>query len=184
MAKPKTNPESMLPLTPAVFHVLLSLAGGDRHGYAIMQDVAESTEGQIKLGPGTLYGTVKRLLEAQLIEESDERPDAHLDDERRRYYRLTGVGEQVVRAEANRYADIVAIARGKKLIGKAARGFALLFAPSPRPSGEQRQRLWLGVRGLNMGNPWPPHPSPLLLWGGEGAGQCKSVLAWFKGGCA
>jgi DNA-binding PadR family transcriptional regulator len=120
MAKPKTDPENMLPLTPAVFHVLLALAGGERHGYAIMQEVAASTGGQIKMGPGTLYGTVKRLLEARLIEESDERPDPHLDDERRRYYRLTGVGEQVVKAEARRYADIVALARGKKLIGKAA----------------------------------------------------------------
>ncbi len=120
MAKPKTDPKSLLPLTPAVFHVLLALAGGERHGYAIMQEVAASTEGQIKMGPGTLYGTVKRLLEAQLIEESDERPDPHLDDERRRYYRLTGVGEQVVRAEARRYADLVALARGKKLIGKTA----------------------------------------------------------------
>ena len=72
------------------------------------------------MGPGTLYGTIKRLLEAQLIEESDERPDPHLDDERRRYYRLTGVGEQVVRAEVRRYADIVAIARGKKLMDKTA----------------------------------------------------------------
>jgi DNA-binding PadR family transcriptional regulator len=120
MAKPQANPIDMLPLTPAVFHVLLALANGERHGYAIMQEVAESTNGQIKMGPGTLYGTVKRLLEAQLIEESDERPDPHLDDERRRYYRLTGVGEQVVRAEARRYADIVAIARGKKLIDKMA----------------------------------------------------------------
>ncbi|HEX4350694.1 MAG TPA: PadR family transcriptional regulator [Verrucomicrobiae bacterium] len=120
MVKPENNSTSQLPLTPAVFHVLLALAGGERHGYAIMQDVTESTGGQIKMGPGTLYGTVKRLLEAELIEESDERPDPHLDDERRRYYRLTGVGEQVVRAEARRYADIVAIARGKKLIGKAA----------------------------------------------------------------
>ena len=120
MAKSKLKPESQLPLTPAVFHVLLALAGGDRHGYAIMQEVTESTEGQIKMGPGTLYGTIKRLLEAQLIEESDERPDPHLDDERRRYYRLTGVGEQVVKAEARRYADIVDIARGKKLIGKTA----------------------------------------------------------------
>ena len=120
MAKPQTDPTDMLPLTPAVFHVLLALANGERHGYAIMQEVAESTNGQIKMGPGTLYGTVKRLLEAQLIEESDERPDPHLDDERRRYYRLTGVGEQVVRAEARRYADIVAIARGKKLIDKMA----------------------------------------------------------------
>ena len=120
MATPKNEPESFLPLTPAVFHVLLALAGGERHGYAIMQEVAASTEGQIKMGPGTLYGTVKRLLEAQLIEESDERPDPHLDDERRRYYRLTGVGERVVKAEAQRYVNIVAIARGKKLIGKSA----------------------------------------------------------------
>jgi DNA-binding PadR family transcriptional regulator len=120
MAKPKTNPESLLPLTPAVFHVLLALAAGERHGYAIMQEVAEHTDGQIKMGPGTLYGTVKRLLEARLIEESDERPDPHLDDDRRRYYRLTGVGEEVVRAEARRYAEIVELARGKKLIGKLA----------------------------------------------------------------
>jgi DNA-binding PadR family transcriptional regulator len=120
MAKPKIDPESLLPLTPAVFHVLLALASGERHGYAIMQEVATSTEGQIKMGPGTLYGTVKRLLEAQLIEESDERPDPHLDDDRRRYYRLTGAGEEVVRAEARRYEGIVALARGKKLIGKAA----------------------------------------------------------------
>jgi DNA-binding PadR family transcriptional regulator len=120
MAKFKTDPESLLPLTPAVFHVLLALAGGERHGYAIMQEVAGSTNGQIKMGPGTLYGTVKRLLEAHLIEESDERPDPHLDDERRRYYRLTGVGEQVVKAEARRYAETVEIARGKKLIRKPA----------------------------------------------------------------
>ncbi len=96
MVNRKTDPESLLPLTPVVFHVLPALAGGERHGYAIMQEVAESTGGRIKMGPGTLYGTVKRLLEAQLIEESDERPDPHLDDERRRYYRLTGVGEEVV----------------------------------------------------------------------------------------
>src|ERR1035437_8580967 len=111
MAKPKTDPESLLPLAPA---------GGERHGYAIMQEVAANTDGQVKMGPGTLYGTVKRLLEAQMIEESDERPDPHLDDERRRYYRLSGVGEQVVRAEAQRYAQIVELARGKKLIRKPA----------------------------------------------------------------
>ena len=116
MVKHKIDPESLLPLTPAVFQVLLALAGGELHGYAIMQEVAESTEGRIKMGPGTLYGTIKRLLEAELIEESNERPDPKLDDERRRYYKLTGVGEQVVRAEARRYAEIVARARGKKLI--------------------------------------------------------------------
>ena len=120
MVNAQTDSAPRLPLTPAVFHVLLALADGERHGYAIMQEVAASTGGQIKMGPGTLYGTLKRLLEAQLIEESDERPDPQMDDDRRRYYRLTGAGEQVVRAEASRYAEIVAIARGKKLIGKAA----------------------------------------------------------------
>jgi len=120
MAKPEKDSLSRLPLTPAVFHVLLALADGERHGYAIMQQVTASTDGRMKMGPGTLYGTLKRLLASRLIEESDERPDPRLDDERRRYYRLTGVGEQVVRAEALRYADMVALARGKKLIGKAA----------------------------------------------------------------
>lgn len=114
------EPEEFLPLTPAVFHVLLALADGERHGYAIMQEVAEHTDGRIKMGPGTLYGTIKRLLEAKLIEESDERPDPQLDDERRRYYRLSGVGQRVVRAEAQRYAEMAAVARGKKLLGKLA----------------------------------------------------------------
>jgi DNA-binding PadR family transcriptional regulator len=118
MSKAKDDHEKMLPLTPAVFHVLLALADGERHGYAIMQEVAVHTEGRIKMGPGTLYGTIKRLIAAQLIEESDERPDADTDDERRRYYRLTGVGQRVVKAEAQRYAEMVAVARGKRLIGK------------------------------------------------------------------
>jgi DNA-binding PadR family transcriptional regulator len=118
MAKTRIDPAGMLPLTPAAFHVLLALADGERHGYAIMQEVAEHTDGQVKMGPGTLYGTIKRLLEARLIEESDERPDVEMDDERRRYYRLSGVGQRVVRAEAQRYADMVAVARGKKLISK------------------------------------------------------------------
>ena len=120
MPKTKTDPEGFLPLTPAVFHILLALADGERHGYAIMQEVAEHTDGRIKMGPGTLYGTLKRLIEAHLIEESDERPDEDLDDERRRYYRLSGVGQRVVRAEAKRYADMAAVARGKKLIGRPA----------------------------------------------------------------
>jgi DNA-binding PadR family transcriptional regulator len=119
MAAVTNNPGDFLPLTPAVFHVLLALAGGERHGYAIMQEVAESTGGQIKMGPGTLYGTVKRLLEIRLIEESDERPDPRLDDERRRYYRLSGLGQQVVRAEAQRYAAMVELARGKHLIDQS-----------------------------------------------------------------
>jgi DNA-binding PadR family transcriptional regulator len=104
-------PEDLLPLTPAVFHVLLALADGERHGYSIMQQVAETTESQIKMGPGTLYGTIKRLLAAKLIEESDERPDPKLDDERRRYYRLTSFGRRVLSAEVSRYSRTVRIAR-------------------------------------------------------------------------
>jgi DNA-binding PadR family transcriptional regulator len=111
----------MLPLTPAVFHVLLALADGERHGYAIMQEVAESTGGRIKMGPGTLYGTIKRLLAARMIEESDERPDPELDDERRRYYRLTGLGQRAVRAEALRYAEVAEVARRKRLIRRPIR---------------------------------------------------------------
>jgi DNA-binding PadR family transcriptional regulator len=121
MSTSKSESEDMLPLSPAVFHVLMALAGGERHGYAIMQEVAEHTDGRIKMGPGTLYGTIKRLLEAGLIEESDERPDPQVDDERRRYYRLSGVGQRAVRAEAQRYEEMVAVARGKRLLGKPAK---------------------------------------------------------------
>jgi DNA-binding PadR family transcriptional regulator len=116
MAKPTPDPESFLPLTPAVFHVLLALADGERHGYAIMQSVADTTEGRISMGPGTLYGTLKRLLEAELIEESDSRPDPELDDDRRRYYRLSGLGQRVVGAESRRYAALVRVARSKGLL--------------------------------------------------------------------
>ena len=121
MPKTETNPEQLLPLTPAVFHILLALVEGERHGYAIMQEVAQSTEGQIKMGPGTLYGTIKRLLEAQLIEESDQRPDPELDDERRRYYRLTGLGQRVVKAEALRYEQLAELVRRKRLLGQIVR---------------------------------------------------------------
>ena len=121
MTTTQTEPGEMAPLTPAVFHVLLALADGERHGYAIMQEVAENTGGQIKMGPGTLYGTIKRLLEARMIEESDERPDPDLDDDRRRYYRLTGLGQRAVKAEALRYAAMAEVARRKRLIGKPVR---------------------------------------------------------------
>jgi DNA-binding PadR family transcriptional regulator len=116
----RPDPKNLLPLTPAVFHVLLTLVEGERHGYAIMQEVNESTQGQIKMGSGTLYGTIKRLLEAELIEESDQRPDPELDDERRRYYRLTGFGRQVVKAEAQRYEQMAKLARRKRLFGRPA----------------------------------------------------------------
>lgn len=111
MSRATSSPEELLPLTPAVFHILLALADRERHGYAIMAEVAETTDGQIKLGPGTLYGTIKRLLASQLIEESGERPDAELDDERRRYYRLTDFGRQVLQAEVQRFSRMIKVAR-------------------------------------------------------------------------
>jgi DNA-binding PadR family transcriptional regulator len=121
MTTSDTQLGEMPPLTPAVFHVLLALADGERHGYAIMQDVAESTGGRIKMGPGTLYGTIKRLLEARMIEESDQRPDPDLDDERRRYYRLTALGQRAARAEALRYAEMAEVARRRRLIRRPVR---------------------------------------------------------------
>ena len=123
MAAQSVHPEMLLPLTPAVFHILLALGDGERHGYAIMQEVANNTGGHLRMGPGTLYGTIKRMLADRLIEETDERPDAALDDERRRYYRLTAFGAKVASAEARRMANLVKSARGKRLIGEA-KGFA------------------------------------------------------------
>jgi DNA-binding PadR family transcriptional regulator len=109
-------PEDLLPLTPPVFHILVALSDGERHGYAIMRQVAADTDGGLQLGPGTLYGCLKRMLAAKLIEESDERPDPELDDERRRYYRITNFGERVVRAEAQRLAASVSAARARRLL--------------------------------------------------------------------
>jgi len=103
----------LLPLTPPVFHILLALADEERHGYGIMQDVARQTNDALLLGPGTLYGCVKRMLAAGLVEESDERPDLELDDERRRYYRMTALGRDTVRAEASRLAGAVSAAKAK-----------------------------------------------------------------------
>jgi DNA-binding PadR family transcriptional regulator len=103
------------PLTPAIVHILLALADEDRHGYGIMQEVARLTDGEVRMGPGTLYGTIKRLLAAQLIEEAEERPDPELDDERRRYYRITALGERALKRETTRVAMLVNAARAKKV---------------------------------------------------------------------
>ena len=110
-------PESYLPLAPATFHILLALADGEQHGYAIMKGVTERSQGAVRLGPGTLYGALKRLLEAGLVEEGGERADPDRDDERRRYYRLTSLGVAVARAEARRLDAMVRAARSKKLLG-------------------------------------------------------------------
>jgi DNA-binding PadR family transcriptional regulator len=108
------NPTDFLPLSPPVFHVLLALADGDKHGYAILKEVEERTQGKVILSTGTLYAIIKRLLNDGLIEELDERPAD--DDQRRRYYRLSAVGRQVAIAEARRMEEIVETARGKRLL--------------------------------------------------------------------
>jgi DNA-binding PadR family transcriptional regulator len=116
VTKRERDPEELLPLTPAMFHILLALADSERHGYDIMREVDERTEGKVRLGPGTLYGSIKRMLNDGLVEELDERPDPELDDERRRYYRLTDFGYRLAVAEAQRLARLVKTARIKKLL--------------------------------------------------------------------
>lgn len=96
-----------LPLPSSSFHVLLVLVEGEKHGYGIMRQVETISEGAVRMGPGTLYGTIKRLVETGLVEESGERPDPELDDERRRYYKVTGLGERVVAAEVHRLSTMI-----------------------------------------------------------------------------
>jgi DNA-binding PadR family transcriptional regulator len=116
MGDRRREPRDLLPLTPAVLHILLALADEERHGYGIMKEVEARTGDEVRLGPGTLYGSIKRMLADGLIEESDERPDPGLDDQRRRYYRITDFGRRVAGAEAGRLAGLVRTAQRKKLI--------------------------------------------------------------------
>ncbi len=109
------------PLTPAVFHILLSLADGEKHGYGIMQEVNERTDKALIMGPGTLYGTLKRLLEAGLVEESGNRIDPAMDDQRRRYYRLTREGRRAATAEAKRLQALLQTAQAKSLLRRPGR---------------------------------------------------------------
>lgn len=118
MKASSSDPEARLPLTPATYHILLALANGERHGYSIMQDIAAQTQGKLRIGPTTLYRSIKHMLEDGLIAESDERPDPALDDERRRYYRLADLGRRVAVAETERLAQALTVACG-----------TLLFAP-------------------------------------------------------
>ena len=111
MPKQKLNP-----LPSAAFQILLALVDEDLHGYGIMRQVADQTEGRIRLGPGTLYSSIKTLLEAKLIQEVDARADAKLGAERRRYYRMTSAGRKLVRSEAERIADLLRVARSKKVL--------------------------------------------------------------------
>jgi DNA-binding PadR family transcriptional regulator len=105
--------EALTPLAPAIFHILLSLADGERHGYALKREIAARTDGKITLGPGVLYGSIQKMLDRGLIEESDERPDPHLDDERRRYYRITTFGRKVAQVEAARMRQLVTLAAAR-----------------------------------------------------------------------
>jgi DNA-binding PadR family transcriptional regulator len=124
MGSEMRDPRALLPLTPAVLHILLALADEERHGYGIMKEVEGRTGGEVRLGPGTLYGSIKRMLADGLIEESDERPDPELDDQRRRYYRITDFGRRVAGAEAERLQGLIDAARAKKLL-RAGRPRAL-----------------------------------------------------------
>jgi DNA-binding PadR family transcriptional regulator len=103
------------PLTPAVLHILLALSTEERHGYGIMKQVARESSGKVKMGPGTLYGSIGRMIAAGLVRESDKRPDPDLDDERRIYYAITGAGRRALNAELDRYREVVAVATEKRL---------------------------------------------------------------------
>ena len=113
-------PESMLPLPAATLHILLAVADADRHGYAIIQEVAARTGGEVTLSAGTLYRSIQRMVELDLIEETDTRPSADLDDERRRYYRITSFGRDVARAEVERLQALVKLARSCGLAARKA----------------------------------------------------------------
>ncbi|HJP71463.1 MAG TPA: helix-turn-helix transcriptional regulator [Candidatus Limnocylindria bacterium] len=107
-------------LTPAVLHILLALSTEERHGYGIMKQVERESGGKVKMGPGTLYGSIGRMMDAGLVRESDKRPDPDMDDGRRIYYAITGAGRKALRAELDRYRDVVAVATEKRLTPEAS----------------------------------------------------------------
>jgi DNA-binding PadR family transcriptional regulator len=107
MSKSNTRVVELLPLPLPIFHMLLSLTAGERHGYALKREILERTKGKLNLAAGALYGSINKMLDQGLIEESDDRPDPHLDDERRRYYRITPLGKRAVEAEALRLRELV-----------------------------------------------------------------------------
>lgn len=114
------RPETLLPLQPATFHILMAVADEDRHGYAIIQDVAARTNGEVKLSAGTLYRSIQRMLEQDLLIEAQQRPAPEEDDERRRYYRITELGIAVARAEVQRLAQLMRLARASGFVPRRA----------------------------------------------------------------
>ncbi len=118
MTTPNANP----PLTPAVFYILLALSGGDRHGYGIMKQVEADSRGTVSMGAGTLYGSLKRMLDSGLVKESDRRVDPEMDDQRRIYYQVTDAGGKALAAELERYRHLVGLAKERKLLPGFAHG--------------------------------------------------------------
>jgi DNA-binding PadR family transcriptional regulator len=116
MRRDPVDPQAQLPLTPTVYQILLALADGERHGYAIRQEIAAVTNGQIRIGPGNLYRALRGLDEQGLVEESEERPDPPADDARRRYYRLTAYGQAVLIAETHRLTQVLNVARSRAVL--------------------------------------------------------------------
>ncbi|MCI0746781.1 MAG: PadR family transcriptional regulator [Verrucomicrobia subdivision 3 bacterium] len=114
----KNKPDA--PLTPAVLHILLALSTQERHGYGIMKQVESDSQGKVKMGPGTLYGSIGRMIDAGLIRESDKRIDPEMDDERRIYYEITGIGREALAAELERYRELVAVAKRKQLAANSS----------------------------------------------------------------
>lgn len=111
--------QSNAPLTPAVLHILLSLSSQERHGYGIMKQVESDSQGKVKMGPGTLYGSLGRMIDAGLIRESDKKVDPKMDDERRVYYKISALGQKALAAELARYREVVAVAQQMRLLPHA-----------------------------------------------------------------
>lgn len=120
MAHTQSDVAALIPLPPATFHILMAVAQEDRHGYGIIQDVAQRTDGELKLSAGTLYRSIQRMLEHGLIVETADRPAPEFDDERRRYYRISPFGMAVARAETRRLAQLVRMARTQGLLPERA----------------------------------------------------------------
>lgn len=116
-----TTTSANTPLTPAVLHILLALSIRERHGYGIMKQVEQDTRGKVNMGPGTLYGSLNRMLAAGLVSKSDKKRDPELDEERRVYYKITALGQKALAAELERYREVVAVARQQRLLPKAFR---------------------------------------------------------------
>ncbi len=158
MRRPETPEESLLPLPSATLHILVALSAGEKHGYAIMGVVESLSDGAVRMGPGTLYGSIKRMLADGMIEESAERPDAELDDQRRRYYRLTGFGQRVCAAELQRLEALIHRAGSPEWARRRVPRLREREMASPR-SVARHQALYRALLSLHPGRSETPTPS-------------------------